>query len=318
MLNRRHLRIKVLQILYAYFQTEDRDAHRSEKELMRSIDKMYELYLFYLLIFEEQINFAERRIEERQHKVRPTKEDLNPNRKFADNRIFKHFALNVDLKRNSEFHKINWVGAVENDLMKKLFLYLTETELYTNYMQSGQNSFDDDRQFALALFKTEIANFELLHDFFENKSIYWLDDIDLVCSMVLKTIKLVPENGDINTPILTLYKDEEDERQFTETLFRQTVKDDDKNDKLIQQLTENWELDRIAKMDIILLKMALAEFTAMTSVPKKVTLNEYIEISKFYSTPKSQVFINGILDKAVELLDKDGKVKKTGRGLINE
>ena len=317
MLNRRHLRIKVLQILYAYFQTDDKDAHRAEKELMRSIEKMYELYLFYMLVFEEQLSFAQKRIEERQNKVRPTKEDLNPNRKFVDNRIFKHLSLNIDLKRQSEFHKINWVGAVENDLMKKLFLHLAESEVYTTYMNNGQNSFEDDRQFAISIFKTEIANFELLHDFFENKSIYWLDDIDLVCSMVLKTIKLIPEDGNINMPVLTLYKDEEDERTFTETLFRRTIKDDEKNDKLIQKLTENWELDRIAKMDIILLKMALAEFTALTSVPKKVTLNEYIEISKFYSTPKSQVFINGILDKAVEMLDKEGQVKKTGRGLIN-
>ncbi len=317
MLNRRHLRIKVLQILYAYFQTEDRDGYRFEKELMRSIEKMYDMYLYYLLVFEEQTIFADRRIDERLNKVRPTQDDLNPNRKFANNQIFKHFALNTDLKRQSEAHKINWVGAVENDLMKKLFLSLTETEIYQVYMNNGVHSFEDDKQFALNIFKTEIANFELLHDFFENQSIYWIDDIDLVCSMVLKTIKLIPENGSINAPILTLYKDEEDERAFTETLFRKTIQDDTKNDVLIQELTENWELDRIAKMDIILLKMALTEFTAMTSVPKKVTLNEYIEISKFYSTPKSQQFINGILDKAVAMLDKEGQVKKTGRGLIN-
>ena len=317
MLNRRHLRIKVLQILYAYFQTEDRDSHRSEKELWRSIEKMYDLYLFYLLTFGELVAFAEKRIEERQNKVRPTKEDINPNRKFADNRVFRHLMNNSDLKKQSDFYKINWVGGLENDLMKKLFLQITETELYHDYMNNGQNSFEDDRQFALNLFKSEIANFELLHDFFENKSIYWMDDIDLVCSMVLKTIKQIPDADDASMPILTLFKDEEDERRFTEVLFRQTVADDQKNDDLIQKLTENWELERIAKMDIILIKMALTEFTALTSVPKKVTLNEYIEISKFYSTPKSQVFINGILDKAVELLDKEGKLKKTGRGLIN-
>jgi transcription antitermination protein NusB len=317
MLNRRHLRIKVLQILYAYFQTDDRDARRSEKELMSSINKMYDLYLYFLLIFEELQHFAEKRIDERLHKIRATKEDLSPNRKFADNRVFKHFMLNADLKKQSETHKINWVGAVENDLMKKLFLHITETEVYSDYMNNGQNSFEDDRTFVLALFKSEIANFELLHDFFENKSIYWLDDIDLVCSMVLKTIKLVPEEPSVKLPILTLYKDEEDERVFTETLFQKTIQDDAKNDKLINELTQNWELDRIAKMDIILLKMALTELTAMSSVPKKVTLNEYIEISKFYSTPKSQVFINGILDKAVELLDQEGKLNKTGRGLIN-
>lgn len=317
MLNRRHLRIKVLQILYAYFQTEDRDIHRSEDELKRSIAKMYDLYLYFLLVFDEVQTFAEKRVDERKQKVRPTQDDLNPNRKFVDNKIFQHFKLNADLKRQSELHKINWVGAVENDLMKKLFLHLVETELYQDYMASGTTSFEEDKQFAINLFKTEIANFELLHDYFENKSIYWLDDIDLICSMVLKTIKLVDEKTNSNAPILTLHKDEKDEIKFTEVLFRNTIKDDKQNDELINELTQNWELERIAKMDIILLKMALTEFTSMSAIPKKVTLNEYIEISKFYSTPKSQIFINGILDKAVELLDKDGKVKKTGRGLIN-
>ena len=317
MLNRRHLRIKVLQILYAYFQTEDRDIHRSEDELKRSIAKMYDLYLYFLLVFEEIQAFAEKRIDERRLKVRPTNDDLNPNRKFVDNKIFQHFKLNADLKRQSELNKINWVGAVENDLMKKLFLHIVESEIYQDYMASETHSFEDDKQFVLSLFKTEIANFELLHDYFENKSIYWLDDIDLICSMVLKTIKLVDEKIDVNAPVLALHKDEKDEVSFTEILFRNTIKDNERNDKLINDLTQNWELERIAKMDIIMLKMALTEFTAMSAIPKKVTLNEYIEISKFYSTPKSQVFINGILDKAVDLLDKDGKVKKTGRGLIN-
>lgn len=303
--------------MYAYFQSDDRDSYKSEKELVRSIEKMYEMYLYYLLVFDEVVTFAERRIDERKNKVRPSQDDLNPNRKFVDNKIFQHLRLNKDLKRNSEFHKINWVGAVENDLMKKLFLHLVESDVYKKHMENGITGFDEDRQFALDIFKTEIANFELLHDYFENKSIYWLDDIDLICSMVLKTIKLIPEQDQPDQPILTLYKDEEDEREFTEILFRNTIRDNEKNDKLIDELTDNWELERIARMDIILIKMALTEFTAMSSIPKKVTLNEYIEISKFYSTPKSQIFINGILDKAVELLDKEGKLKKTGRGLIN-
>lgn len=317
MLNRRHLRIKVLQILYAYFQTEDKDAHRSEKELMRAIEKMYDMYLYYLLIFEEQLVFAEKRIDERKQKVRPTKEDLNPNTKFVDNVVVKNLMLGTDLKKQSELHKINWIGAVENDLMKKLFLHLTESENYLEYMNDSTRSFENDKQFILQIFKNEIANFELIHDYFENKSIYWIDDIDLVCSMVLKTIKLIPEKVDKIIPILPLYKDEDDEVGFVETLFRKTIKDDERNDKLINELTENWEIDRIAKMDIILIKMAITEFTSLSGVPKKVTLNEYIEISKFYSTPKSQQFINGILDKAVEILDKEGQVKKTGRGLIN-
>jgi N utilization substance protein B len=201
--------------------------------------------------------------------------------------------------------------------MKKLYNKIAGSEVYTEYMESGENSFKSDKQFALDLFKTEIANFELLHDYFENESIYWMDDIDLVCSMVLKTIKMLDENSDANQKILELYKDEVDEKEFITKLLSKTIENDKVNDAFVDDLTQNWELDRIAKMDIILLKMALTELTELSSIPKKVTLNEYIEISKFYSTPKSQVFINGILDKAVALLDKEGRLNKTGRGLIN-
>ena len=144
-----------------------------------------------------------------------------------------------------------------------------------------------------------------------------MDDIDLMCSMVVKTIKQVKEDSDENSPILELYKDKEDELGFVKQLVRNTAKMDDENSEIIDELTKNWELDRIAKMDIILLKMAITELKVLTSIPKKVTLNEYIEISKFYSTPKSQVFINGVLDKAIPLLEERGLLKKTGRGLIN-
>lgn len=317
MLNRRHLRIKVLQILYAYFQTENKEPHAAEKELIRSIDKMYELYLYFLLSFEEVVTFAERRIEDRQRKIRPSEEDLTPNRNFVDNAIFKHFANNIELRKNSENLKINWGGAVKNDLMRKLFVHISETPAFEEYMALEEVNFDIQKKFAIDIFKQEIANFSLLHDFFENESIYWLDDIDLICSMVLKTIKGVKEDSTENDAILPLYKEGDDEKEFIQKLIRETIKKDDGNAKLIDELTQNWELDRIAKMDIILLKMALTELTELPSIPKKVTLNEYIEISKFYSTPKSQVFINGILDKAVDMLEKDGKLKKIGRGLIN-
>lgn len=317
MLNRRHLRIKVLQILYAFFQTEDKDPYAAEKELIRSIDKMYELYLYFLLSFEEIVTFAERRIEDRQNKIQPSKEDLVPNRNFVDNAIFTHFKNNTDLRKNSEDLKINWGGAVKNDLMRKLFLHISETPAFDEYISIDNADFDVQKKFAIDIFKQEIANFGLLHDFFENESIYWLDDIDLVCSMVLKTIKSVKPESDSNAQILSLYKEGDDEREFVEKLVRETIKKDDENSQLIDELTQNWELDRIAKMDIILLKMALSELTELPSIPKKVTLNEYIEISKFYSTPKSQVFINGILDKAVDKLDKEGKLNKVGRGLIN-
>jgi N utilization substance protein B len=317
MLNRRHLRIKVLQILYAYFQTEDKDPKHAEKELFKSIDKMYDLYLLFLMTFEELVQFGEQRIEDRQKKIRPTEEDLQPNRKFVDNVVFQHFINNLELKKNAELRKVNWRDAVKNDLMRKLFVKIVETEAYKEYMTTDEVSHEEAKKFALTIFRSEIANFELLHDFFESESIYWLDDIDLVCSMVLKTMKTVKEDSSHESPILPLFKENDDEKEFITLLVRKTIEKDEGNSEEIDALTQNWELDRIAKMDIILLKMALTELTELSSIPKKVTLNEYIEISKFYSTPKSQVFINGVLDKAVAKYEKEGKLNKVGRGLIN-
>lgn len=317
MLNRRHLRIKVLQVLYAFFQTEDEDILKSEKQLLTSIERMYDLYLWFLLTFEEIQGFSSQRIEDRLVKVRPTADDLSPNRKFADNAIFNLLSQSVDLKRKSEEHKVNWTGAVENDLMRKLFLQVVDSDMYKSYMAEEETSFELDRQFAADLFKKEIANFDLIHDFFENKSIFWLDDIDLMCSMVLKTIKQFEAGDNENKPLLDLYKDKEDELDFVKTIIRKSAELDEANTALIDELTMNWEIDRIAKMDVILLKMAITELKVQPSIPKKVTLNEYIEISKYYSTPKSQIFINGILDKAIPLLEERGELKKTGRGLKN-
>lgn len=317
MLNRRHLRIKVLQILYAFFQTEDEDILKSEKELLTSIDRMYDLYLWFLLTFEEVQRFSAQRIEDRMKKVRPTKDDLTPNRKFVDNKVIKLLLENNSLRRKSEEHKVNWTGAVEKDIMRKLFLQIVDSQLFQDYMESDEQSFDHDKEFILDLFKKEIANYELIHDYFEDKSIFWLDDIDLMCLMVLKTIKLFKEDDSADKEILELYKDKEDELGFVKTIVRKAAEMDDANTAIIDELTKNWEIDRIAKMDVILLKMALTELKVQPSIPKKVTLNEYIEISKFYSTPKSQVFINGILDKAIPLLEERGELKKTGRGLIN-
>jgi N utilization substance protein B len=196
-----------------------------------------------------------------------------------------------------------------------MFLQIRESETYFEFMNNENSGFEDDLSFAVALFKTEIANFPLLYNYFEERDIHWLDDIDLACSMVLKTIKSFDAEG--KNEIMPLYKDEADEKEFIQLLFRKTILMDTESEKLIDELTSNWELDRIAKMDIILMKMAIAEFQIFNNIPTKVTLNEYIEISKFYSTPKSNGFINGVLDKAIARLQKEGKIKKVGRGLKN-
>ena len=316
MLNRRHLRIKALQILYAFYQTENAEYHKTEEQLLKSLDKMYDLYLYFLLIFEELHDFAAYRIDERKSKARATDEDLNPNTKFIDNRIIHLLKINEELRGKSETHKIDWRTAEKNNLIKKLFTAVIESEIYQDYMNSEADSYENDYNFIVDLFKTEIANFGLLHDFFEDDNVYWIDDIDLVCSMVLKTFRTFTEESNQYTPILPLYKDEMDEKGFVKTLARRVVANDEENTAIIEKLTKNWDIDRIAKMDVILLKMALTELVEFPSIPKNVTMNEYIEISKFYSSPQSKVFINGVLDKAITKLEKDGKIKKTGRGLL--
>lgn len=315
LLNRRHLRIKVLQSLYAYFQASNNDVLKKEKELLIAVDKIQDLYIYLLLTFPELKTKAEHRIEENKKKLLPKEEDINPNRKFVDSRIVKILEEHSALRQLSEEKKINWVGDTKQEILRKLYLHIRDSETYFEFMNNGHDSFEDDKAFAVELFKVEIANYPAIYDFFEEQSIHWLDDIDLACSMVIKTLKAFKEDGE--NKILPLYKPDDDELEFIQTLFRKTITYDKENIEIIDQLTKNWEIDRIAKMDIVLMKMAITELQEFPTIPKKVTLNEYIEISKFYSTPKSNVFINGVLDKAISKLEKDNKIKKVGRGLMN-
>lgn len=315
MLNRRHLRIKVLQALYAYFQSNEDNFRRTENELMQAVERIQDLYLYLLLTFSELKGIAENRLEESAKKIRPTKEDLNPNTKFIDNKIVLLLEENKELRRLSEERKVNWVGDEHQEMFRKMFLIIKDSEIYFEYMNNESKTFEDDKAFALELFKVEIANSELLYNFFEEKSIHWIDDIDLACSMVLKSLKTVNEGEAME--LLPLYKVDDDEQEFIRELLRKTISMDKENEVLIDELTKNWELDRIAKMDVILMKMAITELQIFNNIPTKVTLNEYIEISKFYSTPKSNGFINGILDKAIDRLQAEKKIVKIGRGLMN-
>lgn len=316
MLNRRHLRIKVLQTLYAYFQAEEDNLKKTENDLFTAVDRIYDLYLYLMLSFGELKEIAENRIDENKKKIRPTEEDLHPNRRFVDNAIIAMLQDSYELRNAAEDRKVNWIGDENREMFRKIFLVMKESETYFAHMNSEQTGFEEEINFAVEIFKTEIANSELIYNFFEEKSINWLDDIDLACQMVIKTIKAAKENEKIE--IMSLYKDKEDEQEFIKQLLRKTVSMDTENLALIDDLTKNWELDRIAKMDILLLKMAITELQIFKNIPKKVTLNEYIEISKFYSTPKSHGFINGILDNAIDRLEKDGKMGKMGRGLMND
>ncbi len=315
MLNRRHLRIKVLQALYAYYQSESDSFRKAETDLTNAVDRIYDLYLYLMLIFPELKAIAEHRITENKKKIRPSEEELNPNLKFVNNQVISLIEENSKLRMASEEHKVNWVGDEHQEMFKKMLIHLRDSETFFEHMNNGETGFEADKSFIMDLFRVEVANYPLLHDFFEERSIQWLDDIDLSCAMVLKTLKATEEGQTIE--IMDLFKDPVDEQEFIRELLRKTISMDKENEALIDDLTKNWELDRIAKMDIILMKMAITEFQIFETIPTKVTLNEYIEISKFYSTPKSNGFINGILDKAIDRLMKDNKIVKVGRGLTN-
>ncbi len=314
MLNRRHLRVKVLQALYAFFQNKDEEYAKTEKTMMQNIDKIYDMYLLLLMTFEELKLIALDRIEENKKKLRPTEEDLNPNRKWIDNAVVAFLENNKEIKNEAEYRKISWEGAENKEMFRKMFLAAREGETFFSHLDNGLTGEEEDKRFAIEVFKEEIANNELLQYYFEDQNIQWIDDLDLVCSMVIKTIKGF-EGGKME--IMPLYKDKKDEMAFVKDLLRKTIDMEKENEALIDELTSNWDLERIAKMDIILMKMALTEMQIFSNIPTKVSLNEYIEISKFYSTPKSNSFINGVLDKAIARLTADEKIKKTGRGLMN-
>ena len=313
MLNRRHIRIKVLQAFYAFFQSNNEDVLKGEKELFHSIEKIYDLYVFILMLFPSLKRQALIQIEEakRSEYLRQDIDILKTG--FIDNQLVDIIEQSKVLQKISKDRKINWEGDVENDLTKKIFKEVYQTDNYKNLLQSESSSFNDDKNALVQLYKKEICNLEKLHHFFDEKSIYWQDDLDHVSSMILKTLKSITEDQELE--ILPLWK--EDEYEFTQNLFRKAVLQKEENDALLQTYSKNWEKERLATMDSLLMNLAMTEALEFSSIPIKVTLNEYIEISKFYSTPKSNSFINGILDRIFEDYKKDGKLVKRGRGLIN-
>ncbi|MFM1932937.1 MAG: hypothetical protein RL226_2240 [Bacteroidota bacterium] len=313
MLNRRHLRIKIMQALYSHYTAEDGDVKKSEEALLFSIDKMQEMYLYLLMLIVEMQGQAIERIESGRNKKLPTKEDLHPNTKFVTNKPLRVLVNSKVLKKATDTTGVSWSD--NRELLKKVFKSLTETEDYKEYMASELRGFDHDREYLLRFFKRHMINIELVHDYFEEKSIFWNDDLDLISSMVIKTVKTIEETTD-DVELLPLWKEGDDEKEFTIKLFRQTLAMGVESESQIQEYAKNWELDRIAVIDMILMKMALAEARTFESVPLKVTLNEYIELSKYYSTPKSNGFINGVLDQLFTKLKDEGIIKKVGRGLL--
>lgn len=313
MLNRRFLRTQVFQALYALEQSADGSAAKIEKELLLGVVRTYDLYVHLLMIFGEMRRLAEHRIAERKTKRMPSREDLEPNLRFVENPFLKELSESPRLLAEAEKRKMGWVG--ENGLMTQLYKRLEASTEYIEYMAAPETSASRDRAILVTLFLEHIAQHEGLHEHVEARSIHWLEDLDLACTMVKRTL----EGMDLVHPVLDLHElegDHGEDREFITALFRNATANKEADERLIADRARNWEADRIALTDMLLMRMALTEVRSFDLIPVKVTLNEYIEIAKAYSTPKSKNFINGILDKLFAEMKQDGTIRKVGRGLL--
>ena len=307
MINRVLIRLKVVQILYAYYQNEGKNLEAAEKELFYSLGKAYDLYHYLLLLMVEVTRFADRRIDNRRNKLRPTEEDLNPNTRFIDNAFMAQLAQNKQLEEYSNNQKRTWED--EGEFIKRLFAAIEESEAYQEYMSKDTLTYEDDRELWRKLYRTMIAQNEEIDEILEEQSLYWNDDKAIVDTFVLKTIKrFEPENG-ADQELMPEYRDEMD-TEFARKLFRNAIVGAEPYRKMIAEHTKNWDMERIAFMDILIMQVALAEMFSFPSIPVSVTLNEYVEIAKMYSTPKSGSFINGMLDTIVNKLKSEGKLNK--------
>lgn len=296
MLNRRHLRVKVLQSLYAFYQSNNDDLAAGEKELLFGIEKIYDLFLYQLNLLAELLTEEERIIGDNLSKHLPSPEDLHPKRGFLENKCLLMIASHEPLIKATRDRGIGW--QTEKELLRKLMLTIRDQNYYKTYVSLENPDLRDDIRFVVTMLNKSILVFEPLHSFYEEKSIYWLDDWELVNKWIIKILKAASASqGYLELP--DLYKDASD-REFARELFKRTIINQSEFDQIISAKTKNWDTERIALMDMIIMQMAISEILKFPDIPVKVSLNEYIELSKMYSTPKSNVFVNGVLDKLVE------------------
>jgi len=315
LVNRRYLRIKVFQAVYAYQRTSEPDMVKVEREMFESINRLFPLYLYLIKLLMQVGAVAEEITEQSKRKNLPTSEDLNPNRRFIENRVFAKLRDNVQLKQLMERSKIQWKE--ERDDIRRIYKAFREDEQYRLYMIREDNNEQLDKEIIVHLFREYLGVNEVVHSALEEKDIYWQDDLPIAALTVIKTIHSLPEGDTTHTSVLAdLYKNKEEDQRFAKELFRKTIQFAPEYAEMIASKAENWESERIALLDLIMMQMGLVELEHFPTIPIKVTLNEYIELAKSYSTPKSKVFINGVLDKLVADLKKSERINKRGRGLM--
>lgn len=307
MINRALLRIKVIQTLYSYYKGGGQSPFAAQKELAFSLEKTYDLYFHLLQLSVEVTRYAANRIETRRNKLRPTDEDLRPNMRFVENAFIRQLADNEQLAGRLAERKLSWMNYP--DLMKSLYEQIEATDFFLEYMQADGTDYEADKEVWRKIYRRVFLDSEELEEAVEEQSIYWADDLEVLVSFVVKTIKRFDAEAGAQQALLPMFKDEDD-RRYGERLLECALKNEKEYLDLINENTLNWELDRIAFMDILVMQVALAELCNFPTIPVNVTLNEYIEISKQYSTDKSGIFINGVLDKIVNRLKADNKLMK--------
>ena len=315
MISRRLLRIKALMALYAFNRREDENLAQAETELMFSIGKSYDLYHYLLLLVLEVADIAAEKIDLALQKRIPSHEDLNPRRRFIDNQVIAQLRKNIEFKTYISLKKLSWVN--NSHIPRLIYNKMIVWEVYEEYMNAESSNFLSDKKFIIRLITELFSNSEDLQSNLEEQSIYWNDDMEYISSMVEKTLKKFKTDSGEKTPLMPLFKNVEDE-EFVKILFRKAVLHSKKSSELIDKNTTNWEVDRIALMDILVMQLAITEILEFPEIPVKVTLNEYIEIAKYYCTSKSSTFVNGILDNIVKEIRDDGLFNKFGRGLVGE
>lgn len=306
MINRVLIRLKVLQIVYAYYKNSGKSLKAAEDEVFFSLSKAYDLYNYMLLLIPAITHYAADRISFLSLKLRPTESDMNPNLKFVNNAFVAQLQNSEQLNRFAEKSKLNWVE--NSDILRRLLDKIEESDFYKEYMAKENTSYEDDKELWRKIYKTFIFDNEELDTLLEEQSLYWNDDKSIVDSFVLKTIKrFEPECGD--AALLPEYKDEAD-RRFARDLFRNSITNAEEYRTLMSESSKNWDMARLAFMDVIIMQVALAEVMTFDDIPLSVTLNEYVEIAKHYSTAKSGSFVNGLLDTITKKLRSEGKIEK--------
>jgi len=301
--------------LYAFNRREDVSLAQAETELMFSIGKSYDLYHYLLLLALELADIAVEKIDQALQKHIPSHEDLNPRRRFVDNHLLAQLRKNKEFNDYISSKKLSWVN--NSHIPRLLYNKMIVWEVYEEYMKAETNNYLSDKKFIIRLITELFSNSEDLQSNLEEQSIYWNDDMEYIASMVEKTLKKFKTDSGENAPLMPLFKNAEDE-EFVKILFRKAIIHSKKCSELIDKNTTNWEVDRIALMDILVMQLAITEILEFPEIPVKVTLNEYIEIAKYYCTSKSSTFVNGILDNIVKEIRDEGLFNKFGRGLVGE